>query len=899
VKIGEKLITALLVLLLLAGAFLLRLNFLIHERQLPVVWDAAGYSLQAREFYEAWKSVSDPEAFRRHFFRGYEMALDKGEVYPLFLSVVYYFWGSNFPAARIAQAVLGTLSLLLLFAVTARLLGKRIALPALLVAAVYPPFILSEGRLLTETVAIFLLLLVSWLLTLSLARGSLAAIFFAGVATAFLTVSRTFFQFSSLVFFPLVLVGLKVGKKKRWFLRSLPFLAGFALIIVPRLSFTPQVDKHHRRLISGSWKNGLAMYCGVYPPNQGYQTDSDPGGEVFSRVRREARGRLSADDVYLKTVAELILSDPGSVAPVILGKAGIFWKRAYNDFLQSYLLSPEGMDILNRAVLFLGFWGLASLLGLGPAAWPFLAACLYTWALCFLADAEARYTLPAIPFMIAAGVHVVYRLGRGSIQLWKKEMPLRLPLLLCLILAGLLLALSRLSLPSRLLAFSPNLEFSAAYRLHVALVVLGLLSPGPIMFLAYRAALTGSRRWAAVLLPALVSVPLYLCAISLHPFGQEWSLRLFHSGQTATQTITLPAEALSWKGAELKLDLVSGPGRDYDLLVMVDGKLVRRFERGLSADSDSYIAQRRAFPIYLREQVDHRGQARHLSEVGQWFTVPLDPATLVGKKEITVDVKLEPLGASRDSWVDLYGDYPSADGPASAFIPTFSQSPSELSLYRYLVEDDWRLWRKATVLPGASSYAEGGKSFGTDLSPASGRQTGRYRIFLNHRRDPPPSVSYPVAVRSGDYLTKKTHVASYYHLALWEVNPARRKGNRMLLEIAHAASGAEGAFSMAVYADSDNDGKPDRLLASSPVFQGEKAGDWSSWEFETAEKSIFVGMTWPEKSQTMVYRENARWPDDLFPEWMFYGVGKGAPKANPVVTNMRLRFLEPGQSAAR
>lgn len=884
-KIGEKLITAFLVLLLLAGAFLLRLDFLLHKRQLPVVWDAAGYSLQAREFYEAWRSVSDPESFRRHFFRGYEMALDKGEVYPLFLSAVYYLWGPNFPVARAAQAVLGTLSLLLLFAVTARLLGKRIAIPALLIAAVYPPFILSEGRLLTETVAIFLLLLDVWLLTLALARGSLFAIFLAGIATAFLTVSRTFFQFSALVFFPLLVAGLAVGRKRRWLLRALPFLAGFALIIVPRLSFTPRVDKHHRRLLSGSWKNGLAMYCGVYPPNQGYQTDGDPGGPVLSRLRREARGSLSADDLYLKAVATLLLSQPREVAPVVLGKAGIFWKRAYNDFLQSYLLSPEGMNALNRAILLLGVWGLASLLGLGPAAWPFLAACLYTWALCFLADAEARYTLPAIPFMIAAGVHAAYRLGRGSILLWRREIPLRLPLVLSVFLAALLFALSRLSLPSRFLALFPGADFPLAHRLHVILVSLLLLSPAPVLFLAYRDALAGWRRASAAALPALVSVGLYLCALSVHPFGQEWRCRLSGAGQAATQTIVLPPEAFSWKGAELKLDLVSGPARDYDLLVTVDGQLVRRFERGLSADPDSYIAQRRAFPIYLREQ------GRHLTEVGQWFTVPLDPATLSGKKEIAVGVKLESLGASRGSWVDLLGD-----SPGSSLVPTFSQSPAELSLYRYLVEDDWRLWRPSPALPVASSYAENGKSRGGDLSPAPGIQTGRYRIFLNHRRDPAPSTSYPVAVRSGDYLTRKTHVASYYRLALWEVNPARRKGNRMLLEIAHAAPGPAGAFSMVVYADSDNDGKPDRLVASSPVFQGEKEGAWSSWEFETPEKSIFVGMTWPEKSATVVYRESVLWPDDLFPEWMYYGVGKGAPKANPVVTNMKLRFLEPGHS---
>ncbi|MCX6349933.1 MAG: glycosyltransferase family 39 protein, partial [Candidatus Aureabacteria bacterium] len=644
------------------------------------------------------------------------MALDMGEVYPLFLSAVYYFWGSNFPAARIAQAVLGTLSLLLLFAITARFLGKRIAIPALLIAAVYPPFILSEGRLLTETVAIFLLLLTAWLLTLSLARGSLAAIFFSGIAVAVLTVSRTFFQFSALVFFPLLLVGLAVGRKSWWPLRSLLFLLGFALIIVPRLLFTPQVDKDHRRLISGSWRNGLAMYCGVYPPNQGYQTDSDPGGPVLARVRKSARPRSSPDDDYLKATAEILLSQPWEAAPVILGKAGIFWTRAYNDFLQSYLLFPEGIDALNRAILALGLWGLAALLGIGPVAWPFLACCLYTWALCFIADAEARYTLPAIPFMITAAVYFLYRLGRGAFSLWKMRRHGRYLFSFFLAAGGLLFLLSRLTLPPRFLSLFPGMDFIFAHRLHALFVSLFLLSPFPVLIILYRDVLSGWRRWMAVLLPSLAAIAFYLSTLSIHPFWRQWTVRLARSGQKITQRIVLPPEQTLWKGAELKLDLVSGPGRDYDLLVKVDGELVRRFERGLSADPDSFIAQRRAFPIYLKEQ------GRRLTEVRQWFSVPLDPAKIAGKKEIAVELELEPLGASRGSWVELYGDF---DDPGAAEIPTFSQSPAELSLYRYLVEDDWRLWRRLAVLPGESLYTEDGKSRGKDLSPAPGLQTGR------------------------------------------------------------------------------------------------------------------------------------------------------------------------------
>ncbi len=885
-----------IVVLLLALTLGLRLNFLSRHHQAPVVWDAAGYHLQAQEFvkaYRAWQA-GDAQLMDQCFRKGYEMALPKCELYPLFVSAVYLFQGVDSSAARTAQAFLGTLSCFLLYLIAAKVFNRRVAAFSLLVAAFYVPFILSEGRLLTETVAIFVLLLTNWLLLLSLDKGRWYWIFLAGFATALMVITRTFFQYIFYFYWPLLLVGLIVRKIRWSFLRSLLFWIGFGLIIVPRLLWTPEIDRHHRRLISGSWRNGLAMYCGIYPPHQGLQSDGDPGGDILREVIREKRGR-SLDDNYLEAYKRLLLTRPHQAVPVLLSKGWLFWQRAYNDFHQTYLLSPRGIDIFNRVLLTLGLFGLATLFCPDPRRWVILLTSLYIWGMCFLADAESRYTLPAMPFMIAAGVWFLAQVGRGLKALRRQAREGKKLFRRSLVLSLVLILLCLVFRPPFTLQFFSPLSFIAAYRIWVLLASLFLLSLIPLLLVLYRPIFPAFRRRVAAIVPPLFLLAVYLSALKVHPSWHQWKIRLQDRQEVIRQKIELPNDLRRYRTAELKLDMVSGPGRQYDLTVKVDGDVVRRFERGLAPDPAAYIVSRRAFPIYLRE---HK---RTFPDVKQWFTIPLDITKLEGKKSIEVEVVFSPRHPASGNYVEFYGDYPFSSDPLLFEGPTFSQSPSELSLYRYLFDDDWRLWRRVSLSgPVESSYPGVGRVRDDDLSTEPGIQKGRYRIILLLSRKAPESRGFEVRVTStGGLLTQKTILADYYNMQLWEVNPWKRTGDKMLLEAAHAAPGEEGGFRLVAYADSDGDGKPDRLIGESEYLQAEKAGEWSSWKFETEEKNIFVGMTWPKGSKTKVYYERALWPDGIFPEVMYYRTGPHAPKANPVLTNMRLIFLSPEKSEVK
>jgi len=875
------------VILLILLALGLRLNFVIKHRQVPVVWDAAGYNIQAKEFLAAFRAWPDRSLFLRHFTRAYEMALPKCELYPLFLSGVYALGQADFQTARLAQAILGALTCFLLFLICRRLFNLAVALFALLIAALYIPFILSEGRLLTETLAIFVLVLTNFLLVLSMEKGKWFWIFLAGISTALLVVSRTFFQYIFIFYWPALIIGMRI-KRIRWSLpRSLFFLIGLALIIVPRLFWTPRVDKLKRPLISGSWRNGLAIYCGIYPPNQGLQSNANPGGEILNEIVRERGHRSPDDDDFFRAYLRIMLTEPAEAIPVLLAKGWLFWKRAYNDFLQSYILSPEGINIFNRVLLLLGLLGIPLLFGLGPRSWFWLISIIYTWAVCFLSDAESRYTLPAMPFMIGTAAWFVDRFIRGLVLLKRQGRGVLLCFYLSLFLGGGCLILSRIFRCGLLLSLIPDLGFIAAFRIRVLLICLAVVALVPLLFTVYRSLISGWRRLAAAIFPPFLILMIFFSALKVHPTWNQWRCRLADEVRKITQVIKLPPDIENYRSAELKIDMVSCPRPQYDLLVKVDGELVRRFGRGLTADDWIPPDKKRAFPIYLRQQ------RRKLIEVKQWFGVPIDIRKLRGKEVIEVELEFIPIASAPDSYLDLYGDYPVNDDPRVFEGPTFSTSSADLSLYKYLYEDDWRLWQRTRLEAFPIKSASSGQTQGDDdLCPEEGIQSGRYRIFLELSRLPPRSSGFPVAVQREEYLTKKTVPAHYFGLMLWEVNPWKRESGRILLEAAHVDAGEKGGFKMVAYADSDGDGRPDTLLDDSSYLTADKAGEWSSWEFTTGEKRLFVGIAWPEEPGRKVYYERALWPRDVFPEVMYYTTGPNAATAYPVLTNLRITFLK-------
>ncbi len=174
--------------------------------------------------------------------------------------------------------------------------------------------------------------------------------------------------------------------------------------------------------------------------------------------------------------------------------------------------------------------------------------------------------------------------------------------------------------------------------------------------------------------------------------------------------------------------------------------------------------------------------------------------------------------------------------------------------------------------------------------PPSGKTSRRASRPLPAAK--PPVLPSGRQVEGG--LTSNVHqTKGNYDLWVWGVKPERKTGEKVTVKIAHAAASENGGFRIIAYADTNGDGKPDKEIAKSDYLTAQEAGEWSSFEFETPEKRIFVGNTWPAGENVWIFRGNGPWPevDGIFEDRFYHVVKPGyASSAGPAFTNLKVSF---------
>lgn len=182
------------------------------------------------------------DTIARNAVSGYGLAANPPEVYPLFfgytlfLTGVYSVLGRDLQAVYLSQAVIGSLTCVLVFLIAYRLFdkGKCSSLVAALLACCFPPFIEYTGRLLTETLATFALALFVYLFTVA-AKATRSRLFIlSGLAFGLAVISRDIF-FYLLVLILAIIVVASWRNKGQVIRFMIFFLLGAVLICSPLL----------------------------------------------------------------------------------------------------------------------------------------------------------------------------------------------------------------------------------------------------------------------------------------------------------------------------------------------------------------------------------------------------------------------------------------------------------------------------------------------------------------------------------------------------------------------------------------------------------------------------------------------------------------------------------------
>jgi 4-amino-4-deoxy-L-arabinose transferase-like glycosyltransferase len=179
-----------------------------------------------------WHPVADPADYVRHavsIAHGHGMAPNtlpgggpsalRPPAYPYFLGGVFAVSGDSFTAGRVASALLGVVAVFLIGVIAERLWDRRAALVAMAIAAVYPPLVLLSGTLLSESLALPLVL---GLVALVLARDVRWVPPAAGALFGLALLDRP-----ALVVFAIPLVA------ALWWRRALVALGVAVLVVVP------------------------------------------------------------------------------------------------------------------------------------------------------------------------------------------------------------------------------------------------------------------------------------------------------------------------------------------------------------------------------------------------------------------------------------------------------------------------------------------------------------------------------------------------------------------------------------------------------------------------------------------------------------------------------------------
>ena len=188
--------------------------------------------------------------------------------YPVFLAGVYEIVGVNVLRATIVQAILGGLTVLMLMALGAMIVGWPRALIAGAIAAVYPVLIWLPRLLLSENLSLFLLLLTLAAITLYLRTSRMIWIVVFGVFCALNTLVR-----GSNLFVPLAVACVLVFI--RWRSRSLNWNELFAPLLVLAVAFVlpliPWTVRNYRVFhepITIATQGGQTLYGSYWPPQK-------------------------------------------------------------------------------------------------------------------------------------------------------------------------------------------------------------------------------------------------------------------------------------------------------------------------------------------------------------------------------------------------------------------------------------------------------------------------------------------------------------------------------------------------------------------------------------------------------------------------------------------------------
>jgi tetratricopeptide (TPR) repeat protein len=366
-----------------------------------------------------------------------------GPLYPLFLALIYSVFGHNLLIVTIIQAILGSVSCVLIFLIARELFNKWTAVIAAGIAVLYGMFIRYDGLILIASLSVFINVLFIYLLILFRKKPKIVTIFLAGILLGLSIIARP----NIAVIIPFVLLWLILERKniiktKKYFAKIgsffLFFMIGTGLCVAP-ITLRNYIAGNDVVLVTAS--GGINFYIGNSPEATGryispFKEDSTADelqSDSTAIAEKELDRQLKPSEVsqyWSDRAVKFIVANPLKYIKLELTKL-LYILNAYevpvnsdSDFFKQY-------SFVQRLPLF-GYGLIAPLALLG------MVLCLREWRKYFLLYAVivvytaalmlifvlSHYRIAMVPFIIIfSGYAVAWMIDQLKKQAWIRIIP--------------------------------------------------------------------------------------------------------------------------------------------------------------------------------------------------------------------------------------------------------------------------------------------------------------------------------------------------------------------------------------------------------------------------------------------------------------------------------------------
>ncbi len=345
----------------------------------------------------------------------------RAPLYPYFLGLIYSVCGHSCYIPRVIQFLIGSLSVVLLYAVTAKFFSKRVALIASLIASMYGIFVYFEGELLIPVLLVPLNLGLIYLLIVAEERPSFWRWLFSGAILGISALARP----NILLFVPFVLLwaylNLKEKGGKRALALCLSFLVGVGLTVFPVTLRNYLVG---RDPVLIAYQGGVNFYVGNNPEADGKTALMPKGEDPKDQLKewgeglgRQIKPSLESRLWYRKGLS-FARERPKEYLRLLLKKCVLFWNgyeirnnqdiyfvRRYSSLFSRLVWRADGFPpfglsfpfgilaplALTGMILSLSEWKRLMLI------WLFVGSYFVSVVLFFVCS---RYRVPILPFLI-------------------------------------------------------------------------------------------------------------------------------------------------------------------------------------------------------------------------------------------------------------------------------------------------------------------------------------------------------------------------------------------------------------------------------------------------------------------------------------------------------------------